>query len=131
MNRRRTCYSSITSLTGDDKQAMRGRFSFSNSFFQPAAKTAGEIRFSLSTELGTSFTNCTIHSPRIGGILKPELVNHLNFVQINKVVRFNHLNTLLGRDIINYYRAKGIPFNPEFISMLKSHHELESENVNS
>lgn len=120
---------SINSLSGHSKKNMPGRFTFSNCYFQPAAKSIENITLSLSTELGTSFTNCTIHSPRINGILKPELVNRLGFIQINKVLRFNHLNTLLGRDIINYYRSKGVSFNPKFISMLKSHHELESENV--
>ncbi|HEY0669419.1 MAG TPA: hypothetical protein VGD22_14635 [Sphingobacteriaceae bacterium] len=120
---------SITRLIGKTRVQMPGRFTFSNCYFQPASKTIEDIIFALSTELGTSFTNCTIHSPRINGVLKPELLNRLDFIQINKVVRFNHLNTLLGRDIINYYRSKGITFNTKFISMLKSHHELESESV--
>ena len=120
---------SITCVKGDDTLDLPGRFTFSNSIFQPAAKTAGAITLYLGSELGTSFTNCTIHSPRINGVLRPDLADRIGFVQINKLVRYNHLNTLLGRDIINYYRSKRIPFRPGFISMLKCHHELESENV--
>ena len=119
----------IHKLEGAKKGVMPGKISFSECLFLPMAKTAEQISISVASELGTSFTNCTIHAPKVAGVSKPELADRIGFVRINKAVQFNHLNTSLGRDIINYYKSKGIAFNSQFIAMLRSHHELEPESV--
>src|SRR5690606_22830305 len=89
----------------------------------------GKPFYSLASELGTSFINCIIHAPQVNGSFFPELTDRYDFIQINRKLRFNHLNTRLGKDLIQYYKGKGIAIKPQFISMLKSHHELESEEV--
>jgi hypothetical protein len=122
-----TC--SLSKIIGNEKGGMPGRFSFANSAFIPTAKDDKAPFYLLSTELGTSFTNCTIHAPKINGIYKPELADLNGFVKINKAVLYNHLNTQLGNEIVKYYKAKGLPFNKQFISMLKNHHQLEIENI--
>jgi hypothetical protein len=118
----------ITKLSGG-KRGMPGKFSLKECLLQPSAHQVQNISFILESELGTSFTNCTLHSPRINGEFKPELVDHINFIKMNKEVKYNHLNTSLGRDIINYYKSKGETLKPEFLSMLKCHHELETTHV--
>ncbi|HEY0668423.1 MAG TPA: hypothetical protein VGD22_09630 [Sphingobacteriaceae bacterium] len=120
---------SVTKIVADTDGVMPGKISLSNTVLQPEARTTGDISLSLATELGTSLTNCTVHSPRINGVLKPELFDSLKFIKLNKAVQFHHVNTILGNDILNYIKAQGITLKPEFISMLKSHHSLESENV--
>ena len=85
--------------------------------------------YNLSSLGGTSFTDCKIFAPVLKDKVRPDLFDKNGIVTINKTVRFNHTNTLLGSDILNYYRGKGITLSPKFISMLKSHHELETENV--
>ena len=81
--------------------------------------------FRLDTELGTSFVNCLVHAPAVEDVPRPDLVDRLGFLVLNKAVSYNHLNTRLGRDILNYCRSRGITLTPAFIGMLKSHHELE------
>lgn len=122
-----TC--SLSKVTGNEKGVMPGRFSFANSAFIPIAKDDKAPFYLLSTELGTSFTNCTIHAPKINGVYKPELSDLIGFVKINKTVLYNHLNTQLGNEIIKHYKNKGLPFNKQFIGMLKSHHQLETDNI--
>ncbi len=120
---------SLSHIIGNEQGVMPGRFSFSNSIFIPAGKDDKNLFYSLSTELGTNFTNCTVHAPKINGVYKPEQTDLVGFIKINKTVRYNHLNTQLGNEVLKYYKGKGIPFHKQFISMLKSHHQLESENI--
>jgi hypothetical protein len=120
---------SVVAITGNEKGALPGRFSFSDCSFRPAVKEGKKDFYVLSSILGTSFTNCTLHAPKINGTVKPELTDLNGFVHINKLVRYNHLNTRLGNDVINYYKSKGIVFNKQFISMLKSHHQMEDEKI--
>ena len=60
--------------------------------------------------------------------IDPEALTLVDFMEFNKSVSYNHVNSRLGNDIINYYKSKGVKIKPEFISMLKSHHELEDKN---
>lgn len=120
---------SVSAITGNENEAMPGRFSFLNCLFRPEAREIRKEFYVLSSALGTSFTNCTIHAPKINGTVKPELTDLNGFVHINKLVRYNHLNTQLGNDVINYYRNKGIAFSKQFIDMLKSHHQMETGKI--
>ncbi len=120
---------SVVKVVGKKDGEMPGKLSFSHCSFEPTAMAPEHIVLDVASELGTSFTNCTLHSPKIKGAYKPERLDRITFVQVNKEVKYNHLNTLLGRDILNYYKLKKVALNPKFISMLKSHHELESSNV--
>ncbi|MBC7759252.1 MAG: hypothetical protein H7069_10370, partial [Phormidesmis sp. FL-bin-119] len=73
-----------------------------------------------------SLTNCVVYAPRVDGTPRPELIDKLGFILVNKAVYYNHLNTRLGNDILSFHKSKGIKFNDRFISMLKAHHEMEA-----
>lgn len=120
---------SLSGITGHESGTMPGSFTFTACIFRPAARNDKKTFYKLAASLGTSFTNCIIHAPEINGTSKPELDNCYGFLQLNKLVRYNHLNTRLGNEIINYYSAKKIALKMRFIEMLKSHHELEPEQV--
>lgn len=120
---------SLSIVSGNENGTMPGSFSFTDCRFKPAAKQQKKTFYALSASLGTSFTNCIVHAPRINGTSKPELDNCYGFLQMNKQVHYNHLNTRLGNEVLNHYSTKKIAFKMRFIEMLKSHHELESAQV--
>jgi hypothetical protein len=107
----------------------KGRLSFTNSEFVPEIEDGAEKIYDLDSELGVSFTDCTVYLPERAGQKNYEWLNKIGFFQINKQVRFNHSNTRLGNDIIQYCKSKSIKLDANFIAMLKSHHELESETI--
>ena len=120
----------VSAFGADKKQALRGRLLFDQCSFLPILKDENISIYNINSEHGTSFTDCTIHAPEYKNELRPDMIDKTGVIEINKKVRFNHSNTLLGRDIINYYKNKKISFSPKFISMLKSHHEMEPDFVN-
>jgi hypothetical protein len=121
----------INRFNSDKKQPIRGELSFLNCKFLPITGKDRIKPFNLSTELGTSFINCVFHLPRVNQETEPGALTELiDFFEINKFVCYNHLNSRLGRDILNYCRSNSIDVKPHFISMLKSHHELEDININ-
>ncbi len=119
----------VVRLTGAETGLMPGSLTFMNCKFEPAVKSSAKAFYSLGTELGTSFINCIVYAPRLGGKPRPDLVDNVGFLQVNKAVQYNHINTRLGNDILNHYKGKGIKLVPAFISMLKAHHELEPATV--
>lgn len=104
--------------------ALRGELIFSDCRLQPDVREAPANFYTVKSTLGTRFTNCTIHAPRVNGKTIPEMVNRMGFLEINKSVRHYHLNTALGNEVVNYFNKKGTVFSPEFIAKLESHHEL-------
>jgi hypothetical protein len=117
------------------EQPFQGKLAFTECAFSPVIFATGNPEaaalpvYALDAELGTSFTNCTLHLPRAGQTAKPEFLDHIGFVQLNRKVRHAHLNTALGNDILHYYKTQNITLTPQFINMLKAHHALESEDV--
>jgi hypothetical protein len=113
---------SINTVTALD---LRGELLFRNCQFQPnVQKIKGDL-YTLDTTLGTRFTNCTVHAPIVNGRANPELVNRTGFVEINRSVRYFHINTTLGNRIIEHYQRQGMELKPDFIAMLKLHHRME------
>jgi hypothetical protein len=55
----------------------------------------------------------------------PEMVNRTSFMKLNITVRHYHLNTTLGNRVVEHYRRKGLELNPDFIAMLRLHHDME------
>lgn len=105
---------------------LRGEINFNNCSFQPVVKIAEGEFYILESSFGTSFTNCTFHSPVVNGELAPHLTNNISFIKINKTLGYSHLNSNLGNEILKYLKEKGIVLQPAFIKKLKSHHMLES-----
>ena len=118
-------HSKVVRFTGADTGVVPGSLTFTNCKFEPLVKDNARAFYLLGAELGTSFINCMVFSPQVEGKARPDLVDKVGFLQINKAVHYNHINTRLGNDILNYYKSKGIKISPAFISMLKAHHELE------
>ncbi|MBN2313946.1 MAG: hypothetical protein JXM79_08440 [Sedimentisphaerales bacterium] len=106
-------------------QGLQGELVFRDCRFQPNVQEVKGDLYTLDSTLGTRFTNCTIHAPIVSGKTEPEWVNRTGFVEINKSVRYYHLNTALGNRILDHYRRQGIKLNPDFIAMLKLHHGME------
>ena len=119
----------IARLTGDNNDSMPGALTFSNCKFEAQVTDPAAPLFKLGTALSTSFVNCVIFSPQVDNAARPDLTDRLGFIRINKEVHFNHINTRLGNDILNYNKGKGVRLSGSFIAMLKSHHELESAAV--
>ncbi|HLS27138.1 MAG TPA: hypothetical protein VK041_00695 [Opitutales bacterium] len=104
---------------------LRGELAFRDCRIQPKIKNSGESLWSVDSELGTRFTNCTLHIPEIDGNASPDEIDKLSFVEINKTVKHYHLNTALGNDLLNHLREADTELAPEFIEKLKAHHALE------
>jgi len=122
--------STIHRINSEKDHPIQGELSFLNCKFLPIIGKDRIKPFNLSTELGTSFINCVFHLPRVNQKTEPEALPELiDFFKINKFVCYNHLNSRLGRDILNYCKSNSIDLKPDFISMLKSHHELEDKNI--
>lgn len=119
----------IARLTGDNSDPMPGALTFNSCKFEAAVTDSASQFFMLGTTLGTSFMNCVIYAPQVDNTARPDLTDRLAFIRINKEVHFNHMNTRLGNDILNYYKGRGIKLSRNFIAMIKSHHELESAMV--
>ncbi len=105
---------------------LQGSVSFAGCTFLPSGAVVGTPFYQLQAALGTSFCHCTLHIPRVGGRLRPDLLDHYGFMDINKNMRFNHLHTRLGNDIIAYLRSQRQPLLPSFLSALESHYETEN-----
>lgn len=112
------------SQVGTLKAALRGELSLSDCKLRPVTKGGEPSFYSLSADAGTSFTNCILHAPLVDGVAKPALIDRYGFIQINKRLRFNHLNTRLGQEVL-----KEVKLLPRFVRMLQGHHELEGENL--
>lgn len=121
--------STIDRCTAAAAGPLRGTLRFNDCRFAPHVHEGEEPIYALDAELGTHLTNCILHAPRIEGVPQPDQTDRLEFVQPNKRVRFYHLNTALGNDLLQDFEAEQIEVLPGFISMLKSHHGLEPEAV--
>jgi hypothetical protein len=109
----------INTVTAPD---LRGELVFDTCRIQPNVQQEPEIFYAIKSTLGTRFSNCTIHAPVVNGKADVEMINRIGFLEINKSVQHYHLNTGLANDVVNHFKN----FDTEFITKLKSHHELES-----
>lgn len=114
---------SISRLIGREQGEMPGSLTFSDCLFQPQVQDTSQPFYALATELGTSFTNCTLHAPKVAGSRQPEQVGLYRIFQVNKSLRYNHLNTRLGKDLLQYYQQQGIQLTPAFLAMLQNHYD--------
>jgi len=119
----------IDRFTAMADEPLRGRLSFENCQFAPRVRSATEAIYQLESVLGTYLTHCTVHAPEVDDSIEPGRVDLIDFVQINRRVRFHQLNTTLGNDILKHLKENQVVLQPGFISMLKAHHGLEAEDV--
>ncbi len=111
------------SETGALQSNLQGALSLSDCRLKPVVKENAPL-YQLAASSGISFTNCTVHAPVVDGVVKPAMVNAYGFIQLNKTLRFNHLNTRVGKEVLGEVRLL-----PAFVRMLQGHHELEPEHL--
>lgn len=121
--------SEITAFNTLGESPLKGRLVFTRCSFYPVIKDSKGMGYQVDSETGTSFTDCVVHAPQLNGVWRPDLFHNISFIELNKKVKFNHSNTILGRETIDYFKKNKIPFLPKFIAMLKSHHEMEPESL--
>lgn len=119
----------IDRMTASVGAPLRGGLAFNDCRFAPNVSAGNEPIYALEAALGTRFTNCTAHAPRIDGKAALESADRLDFVQPNRRVRFAQLNTTLGNELLKFFQEQEIELSPAFIAMLKNHHPLEAEEV--
>jgi hypothetical protein len=96
---------------------------FNDCRLQPNVRRAPASGFySVGSTLGTRFTNCTIHAPVVDGKAVPELVDRLDFLEINKSLQLYHLSTALGNVVLSDLKRKGVVLSSAFIAQLKCRH---------
>lgn len=118
--------STINCIDAFEGGRLRGKLVFDHCDIQASAEFSERNFYHLGTELGVYFINCTVHAPIVGGMPRPDLLPWYEFIDVNKKLAYNHLNTKLSNELIDYFTNNGEPLRPEFIEMLKSHHESES-----
>lgn len=117
----------LNGLAASSERTMRGRMVLEQCDLRADAREDGNDFFALSSELGTYFVNCTIHSPVVDGVRRPDLLERYGFIDINHRLQYHHLNTSLSRELVEAYAEAGNPVEKEFWEMLKSRHAEESE----
>lgn len=108
---------------------LRGALTFARCRFAPQISDENKPVYRLSAIDGTHFSDCVFHAARTKDGVRPDLFDQLEIVQINKRVRHHQSNTALGREMLAYLQQQKTELQPAFISMLKSHHALESEQI--
>lgn len=108
---------------------MRGRLVLDNCDIRADAVDDGKVLYTLTSQFGTTFLNCTVHAPLLDGVSRPDLLSRCGFIDVNQKLQFNHVNTTLSKPVIDYYAAQGNPVLPEFYAMLRSHHANESSTL--
>jgi len=108
----------ITNITGDETKPLKGRFGFSNCEFNPTIRSETEKVYSLSSSSGTFFSNCIVNPPVYFGKERIDLFDKIGFMQLNKKVDFNHSNTSLNKNIIEFYKNE---IDPQFLLKLKGY----------
>ncbi|MDZ7616415.1 MAG: hypothetical protein U1E05_05380 [Patescibacteria group bacterium] len=103
----------------------RGEIALADCRLQPEVRAEGDTFYALDSTLGTRLTNCTVHAPTVDGKARPDLINRIGFMEVNRSLRYYHLNTGLGNEVVKHFREQGDGITPAFITMLKSHHAME------
>jgi hypothetical protein len=111
----------IHGIATNEGEAMRGKVVFEQCAFKALAPDGKEKFLALETELGTTFMNCTILAPIVGGVSRPDLVNNYELVDMNRAVRYNHMHTKLAKEIVDDFSSRGNAIRADFAAMLHSH----------
>lgn len=120
-------HSTIRQFTCSEKDKLHGKLTFWDCTFAPVSEVIPENSqyYKLDTLLGTSFTNCRVHAPFINGKPATDQLSSIGFIDMNRSVKFNHLNTRLGGEIIAAYKDQKERIENSFVAMLANHYETE------
>ena len=108
------------------ENGFEGKILFDNCSFQAEVPDSASELFVIRAKSGVSFSNCEVNMPLLSGKPDFESLGKISFLKLNEQMRFNHLNTRLGGDVLEELEERKIKLKPAFISMLKGHHELEA-----
>lgn len=97
---------------------LRGEIAFSDCHVQAEGRTEDEVRLQVESELGTRFTNCTLHAPVVNGETRPEAVGS-GVLEVNGEVRHQHLQTRLSRGVMRGLEGKGVGLEEGFVGKLR------------
>lgn len=114
---------SISNISGNKNNPLKGRFIFSNSQFWPIIKKDIDVVYSLNSLAGTFFSNCIIYPPVYQEERRIDLIDRTGIFRLNQEVFYNHNNTILNRSIIDYYRDK---IDPLFLHQLQHNYQPET-----
>jgi len=106
----------VANITGNENKPLKGRFVFLNCEFNPTIRNKIENVYSLFSMSGTFFSNCIINPPVYLGVERIDLFDKIGFVELNKNVHFNHSNSSLNNNIIEFYKDE---IDPQFLLRLK------------
>lgn len=104
---------------------LRGALTLTDCHLRPEVTLGAAAYYTVDSTLGTRLTNCTLHAPVVGGEVRPEAVNQMGFLEVNGPVRHYHLNTALGKEVLDHLRLSGVSLEPAFVAKLRAHHDLE------
>ncbi len=122
--------STVGQFTAGKERDFNGKILFENcSFRAHVSSEKNEPLYKIRAKTGVSFSHCEINLPVHNDRPLPDLLDSVDFLKINRLVRHNHVNTRLGPDVSAYLSARQTRLKKEFIGMMKSHHELEEENI--
>ncbi len=102
---------------------LRGELAFRDCHLRPDVTEMPDALFQVESELGTRFTNCTLHAPIVDGEPQPDLVDRFGFLSINNSLRHSHLNTMFSNEIIAHLKDQGTQLTPEFLAQLACHYD--------
>ena len=122
-----TNHCGVNFFTTGRSQPLQGEIAFVDCRFIPVQGADGSIPYILQAALGTIFTNCTFHLASGNPYVYSDRESSVGFIKINESVSYNHIHSRLGKDVIRFLKKEGIAIKPDFIQMLKSHHELEDD----
>lgn len=114
------CVINDVRLSSDDRY--KGSVLFKYCKFKPYSS---KVSVGFGALLGTSFVNCILMLPEQAGSSATNPLSVYKFMEINKSVKYNHVNTRLAQDVLTWCKNSNIKLIPDFINQLKSHHELE------
>lgn len=120
-------HSSIRRLTCSPNEKLQGKLTLWDCSFAPVSEKISELTpyFQLDSTMGTSFTNCHVHAPMVAGAVRIDQLDSIGFIEMNRSLRFNHLHTRLGGEILSAYKDQKKNIAKSFITMLSNHYEIE------
>lgn len=114
--------STVHYLRMSDGSPAKGQIHFNRCSFVPLnANDQGTSLFELDATLGTTLTNCVIHLPLNSTDLEVDRFSVIPFIEINKSVKYNHVNTRLSNGFMQFLEKHEIQLNEAFKKDLMLH----------
>ena len=106
---------------------LMGKITLWDCILRPDQRTRKSKAFTLDCKEGASFVNCRLSAPVVDGKPAIEALNLLGFIELNRAVKHNHLQTMFDSRTLQAIRENGIKLKQEFIQKLMQNYELNDE----